>query len=120
MRSSSLRFTSAIPPGADPCSRHPTEPSPPFARPSGAKAAYVRRPMLNASLERLTEWRLAPIVLATQARVALDDEVSVRLDANSWVVLIGERPGLSAANSPGAYLTWQPTIGHRDADRNCV
>jgi len=73
--------------------------------------------MLNASLERLTEWRLAPIVLATQARVALDDEVSVRLDANSWVVLIGERPGLSAANSPGAYLTWQPTIGHRDADR---
>jgi len=75
---------------------------------------------LNACRERLTGWKLAPIVLATQARVALGDEVCVRLNTNSCVVLIGERPGLSVANSLGAYLTWQPTIGHRDADRNCV
>jgi ethanolamine ammonia-lyase small subunit len=75
---------------------------------------------LRACLERLPGWRLAPIVLAAQARVALGDEVSVLLNSNLCVVLIGERPGLSVANSLGVYLSWQPHIGHRDADRNCV
>jgi ethanolamine ammonia-lyase small subunit len=75
---------------------------------------------LRACTRRLGGWRLAPIVLAAQARVALGDEISVLLNADLCVVLIGERPGLSVANSLGIYLTWHPQIGHLDADRNCV
>lgn len=65
-------------------------------------------------------WRLAPLVIATQARVALGDEIGERLRAAMALVLIGERPGLSAADSLGAYLTWAPKVGRTNAERNCV
>jgi len=61
-----------------------------------------------------------PIVIATQARVALGDAIGAALQAEAVLVLIGERPGLSSADSLGAYLTWQPTPGRTDAERNCV
>eukprot|EP00913_Durusdinium_trenchii_P010536 g9880.t1 len=63
---------------------------------------------------------LAPIVLATQARVALGDPIGESLSATLSVVLIGERPGLSAADSLGAYVTYNPRRGTPDSARNCV
>jgi len=63
---------------------------------------------------------LAPVVVATGARVALGDDVGGRLRARAVLVLIGERPGLSAPDSLGAYLTFEPRIGRNDAERNCV
>jgi len=65
-------------------------------------------------------WRLAPILLAGQARVALADEAGEILRARSALVLIGERPGLSSPDSLGAYLTYEPRLGRNDAERNCV
>lgn len=64
--------------------------------------------------------RLGPTVLAEGARVALGDEAGALLGARLVVMLIGERPGLSAADSLGAYLTFDPRPGRTDAERNCV
>ena len=65
-------------------------------------------------------WRIAPLVLAEQARVALGDEIGELLGAAQLAILIGERPGLSSADSLGIYLTYSPQVGRHDAERNCI
>jgi ethanolamine ammonia-lyase small subunit len=65
-------------------------------------------------------WRVGPIVLAHQARVALGDEIGALMGARFVVLLVGERPGLSSADSLGAYLTFAPQVGRSDAERNCI
>jgi ethanolamine ammonia-lyase small subunit len=76
--------------------------------------------LAGALLERLPGWSVAPLVLAHQARVALGDAVGEALGARAVVVLVGERPGLSSADSLGVYLTWDPRPGRADSERNCV
>lgn len=66
------------------------------------------------------ESSVATPVLATQARVALGDEVGGQLGVETMLVVIGERPGLSVADSLGIYITHQPRLGRLDAERNCI
>ena len=66
------------------------------------------------------ETRFAPVVIASQARVALADEVAEIFGAALSVMLIGERPGLSSPDSLGIYLTHSPKRGRHDAERNCI
>jgi ethanolamine ammonia-lyase small subunit len=61
-----------------------------------------------------------PVVIAEQARVALGDDIAERIGAAAVVVMIGERPGLSATDSLGLYITWAPRRGRTDAERNCI
>lgn len=63
---------------------------------------------------------IGQIVVASGARVALGDEIGAILGARMVAMLIGERPGLSAPDSLGAYLTFAPKPGRTDAERNCV
>ena len=89
----------------------------------GLSATAVDRhalPLLAACREQLGGWHLAPVVLASQARVALGDEIGERLGARLSVMLIGERPGLTVADSVSIYMTFQPRRGRTDAERNCI
>jgi len=72
-------------------------------------------PMANAA-----KLRLAPITIIKQGRVAIADEIAHALGAKLSLILIGERPGLSAADSVGAYITYSPKPGLTDESRNCV
>jgi ethanolamine ammonia-lyase small subunit len=79
-------------------------------------------PFMQVLMGRLSDksWRIAPLAIVRQGRVALGDEVGQLLRAKMVVVLIGERPGLSSPDSMGLYLTWQPRAGLTDASRNCI
>jgi ethanolamine ammonia-lyase small subunit len=72
-------------------------------------------PMLRAS-----KLKIAPLCLVEQGRVAIGDDIGYGLNAKFTILLIGERPGLSSADSMGAYLTYNPKPGLTDESRNCI
>lgn len=76
--------------------------------------------LVAALLPKLDGLSLGPIVIASRARVALGDEIGALLKARMTIMLIGDRPGLSAPQSLGAYVTVAPKPGRSDAERNCV
>ncbi len=87
-----------------------------------ALAVQTQVPPLLAEIHKLIppNWNLGPVVIASQARVAIGDEIGELLKARLVAVLIGERPGLSSPDSLGIYLTFNPKIGRLDAERNCI
>lgn len=81
-------------------------------------AADTIRPLVAAL--RAEAWLIAPIIIAPLARVKVQDEIGAALGARFSLILIGERPGLGAPDSLGAYFTSAPAANRTDADRNCV
>lgn len=78
-------------------------------------------PLSNAVARSLPDLKWAPVAIVSNGRVAVGDDIAATIGAELAVVLIGERPGLSAADSIGIYLTYRPTPGTtKDADRNCI
>jgi ethanolamine ammonia-lyase small subunit len=96
-----------------------------FVVADGLSALAVQRhaaPLLAPVLSALQAeaWKIAPLVIVRHGRVAIGDAIAGALSATCVAVLIGERPGLSAPDSMGAYLTWQPGVQAIDAARNCI
>jgi len=96
-----------------------------FVVADGLSARAVQQhaaPVLQRVVAALPKsWRVAPVVVARFGRVAIGDAIAAVLQAECVAVLIGERPGLSAPDSMGAYLTFQPRVEKTtDADRNCI
>jgi ethanolamine ammonia-lyase small subunit len=87
-----------------------------------ARALAHAKPLLAEVLPALIRegWSVAPLILVRQGRVAIGDAVAAAVHADISVILIGERPGLSAPDSMGAYLTWRPHRKTTDAERNCI
>jgi len=85
-----------------------------------ATGVAAQAPAVIAAARPLLGLPIGPVVVALQARVALGDAIGEAMAAAAVAVLIGERPGLSAQDSLGLYLTWAPRIGRNDADRNCI
>ncbi len=75
--------------------------------------------LLVPELHKL-DWRLAPISVVEQGRVAIADEIGQNLTSQMVIIFIGERPGLSSPHSMGAYLTYRPRVGLTDESRNCI
>jgi ethanolamine ammonia-lyase small subunit len=94
-----------------------------FVIADGLSALAVERHalrLLRELLPLIAGWRLAPVCVVEQGRVAVGDAVGEALHASLAVVLIGERPGLSSPDSLGVYVTWGPRQGRKDAERNCI
>lgn len=86
-----------------------------------ALAAERHAAPVVAALQPLLEgWLIHPVFVAPFARVKLQDEVGELLGARHTLILLGERPGLGAPDSLGAYFTYLPRADRTDADRNCV
>ena len=94
-----------------------------FVIADGLSALAVERHalhLLRALLPLIGGWRLAPVCVVEQGRVAAGDAIGEALHASLAVMLIGERPGLSSPDSLGVYITWEPRRGRKDAERNCI
>lgn len=79
-------------------------------------------PFLAAFYSRIQDsgWNLAPIVWVQRARVAIADPIGEILGAKLSIMIIGERPGLTSADSLGSYITYGPKTGNTDESRNCI
>ena len=92
---------------------------------NGLSSTAVERhgvPLLQAIVEgfRVRQISIAPVALVANGRVALADDIGSVLAARVAIIVVGERPGLSAADSLGLYLTFAPRPGNTDAERNCI
>lgn len=88
-----------------------------------AQALAAQAPALVAALvPRVAArgWSLGTTFFVRHCRVDIMNDIGALLRPRFIALLIGERPGLRTALSLSAYLAYQPTAGHSNADRNLI
>ena len=69
---------------------------------------------------RKSGWSIGQTFVVRHCRVGLLNEIGELLKPQIAILLIGERPGLASAESMSAYMAYQPSQSHSDANRNLV
>ena len=89
---------------------------------SGAAVAKQVPRVLPLLAEQAGErgWTIGTPFFIRYCRVGILNEIGELLDPVVVVLLIGERPGLSTAESLSAYMAYRPRPGHTDAHRNLI
>lgn len=79
-------------------------------------------PLWTALTQQALEkgWQLGQPIFIHRARVGILNDIGSLLEPCVVVLLIGERPGLSTAESLSAYLAYRPKLGDTDAKRNLI
>jgi len=65
-------------------------------------------------------WSIGQTFVISHCRVGILNEIGELLKPQVAILLIGERPGLASAESMSAYMAYQPSRFHSDANRNLV
>jgi ethanolamine ammonia-lyase small subunit len=65
-------------------------------------------------------WSFGQVFVIRHCRVGILNEIGELLSPAVVVLLIGERPGLVAADSLSAYMAYCPNASHTDANRNLI
>ena len=88
----------------------------------GLSALAVERHAVNflKIFTHLSPFKIAPITIVEQGRVAISDQIGELLNSDLSIILIGERPGLTSPDSLGVYMTYHPKKGNTDEKRNCI
>jgi|SRR5580704_4631103 ethanolamine ammonia-lyase small subunit len=78
--------------------------------------------LLPLLVEGATErrWKIGQLFAIHHCRVGILNEIGELLNPRVVVLLIGERPGLATAESLSAYVAYQPSLSHTDANRNII
>ena len=69
---------------------------------------------------RKSAWSIGQTFVIRHCRVGILNEIGELLKPHIAILLIGERPGLASAESMSAYMAYQPSRFHSDANRNLV
>jgi ethanolamine ammonia-lyase small subunit len=88
-----------------------------------AAAVIAQVPGLLPLLEQQAKdsgWSFGRPFFVRHCRVGVLNDIGEILDAAVVVLLIGERPGLAAADSLSAYMAFRPRVGDSDARRNLI
>jgi ethanolamine ammonia-lyase small subunit len=65
-------------------------------------------------------WSVSQTFVVRHCRVGILNEIGELLKPQVAILLIGERPGLATAESMSAYMAFQPSRSHSDANRNLI
>jgi ethanolamine ammonia-lyase small subunit len=75
---------------------------------------------LLAEGARNSGWSMGQTFVVRHCRVGILNEIGELLKPQIAILLIGERPGLASGESMSAYMAYQPSRSHSDANRNLV